>query len=250
MKSEAMNGEVRHASGNVAPVTSPAPGSLPPDVSRPPTGAAGTTRRQFLRASVVTGGGAAGAGLLAASLGACSADPGDRPAAGTTHHPSSSPTPTRTAPAPDPDAPILSAAADAEQRLLTVYAETLARHPGLRTRLASFVRRHEQHLEALQSAGGTTAAAARAIAATETPSSSPGASPSESPSESGGDGLSSVPETPAAAVSALVSAEKDAATDRDTDVRRLRGPENARLLASIGACEATHVDALGKDGAA
>ena len=237
MKSVAMNGEVRQVSGNVAPVTTPAPGSLASDGSRPPTGTTGSTRRQFLRTSLVTGGGAAGAGLLAASITACTANPDDRPAAGTTHQPSSTPTPTRTPPAPDPDAPILSAAADAEQRLLTAYADTLARHPGLRTKLAPYLRRHEQHLEALQSAGGTTAASARAVAATETPSTSPT------------DSMSSVPATSAAAVSALVSAESDAATDRDADVRRLRGPEHARLLASIGACEATHVSALGQAGA-
>lgn len=191
---------------------------------------------------MVAGGGVSGAALLAASLGSCSAGRGKPSAGPTTHQPSATPTPTPTPLPPDPDAPVLAAAADAEQRLLTAYAETVARHPSLKAKLAPFVGRHEHHLEALRSASDPSSASAASVAATTTPSDTPDGTPAS--------GASNVPATPAVAVTALVSAERDAAADRDTDVLRLRGPEHARLLASIGACEATHATALGQSGAA
>ncbi len=125
---------------------------------------------------------------------------------------------------------MLDAAAENESRLLASYAATVARHPDLEARLGAFVARHQQHLEALTAAAHPDAAPAAPVAT---------ASPDAT-------ATAGVPGSGAEAVAKLSAAEQLAATGRDSDVRTVKGAEHARLLASIAACEATHVAALGE----
>lgn len=178
------------------------------------------TRRSLLRTTLVAGAVVLPAGTL---LTACT---GDSPSGGETPGPTPTPTPT---PTPDPDLPTLDAAGESERGLLLAYAATLARHPELKSRLAAHVARHEQHLAALTSAARPTSAPVAPIST---------ASPDAS-------AAARVPGSSSSALAALAGAERAAADDRATDLRTVRAPEHARLLASIGACEATHATVLG-----
>jgi len=146
-------------------------------------------------------------------------------------------------PRPDPDRPILNAAAADEERLIGLYRKALSsgsigRDSTLRARLSTFVRHHEEHLEALRTAAGATPeAAAGDIEARVAPDTEPTrqATASASPSAS-----------PQATLVSLVRAEQKAAADRGAVVGAVSG-ENARLLASIAASETIHAHLLDPD---
>ena len=148
-----------------------------------------------------------GAGLLAAA--ACSS--------GTEPEP----------PKPDPDLPIRALAADGVRGLVALYAAVSRAHPGLRTELAPLAAETEAHLSALEPPATR-------------PSASTGASTSASATAST---PVTVPATAAAARTALVRAERHEAELR---VIQLASASSAlaRLLAAIGASEATHATLL------
>ena len=105
-----------------------------------------------------------------------------------------------------------------EARILEMYAAAALAYPDLAEPLAPFVRRHEEHRDAVRPRASDTPTAS----ATEpSPTSRPG-------------------EDPAAAIAALAEAEADAAEARRADCLRADDGELARLLASIAACEALH----------
>jgi hypothetical protein len=156
----------------------------------------------------------------------------------------STPTPTST---PDPDRPVVLAAAEAERHLLAVYTATMTRHPDLRQRLAAFAEHHRHHLGQLTARVRPGTAHATSIASASPSPGSPGAE-SPGPDAAGPDGAE-VPATAEEALQALVAAERQAAEARTENVGAARDGDLARLLASIGACEATHASDLGGESA-
>ncbi|MGZ4593250.1 MAG: hypothetical protein ACXV3C_05260 [Actinomycetes bacterium] len=133
-------------------------------------------------------------------------------------------------PGPTPDQRLAARAADEIRLLAAAYAATIARHPGTRPVLGRLAAEHEAHVAALV-----------AVLPTPSPGSSASADPSPSPTATP---AAPVPSAPAAASAALAAAERSAAARRRGQAGRA-GPELARLLASIGACEAVHAVLLG-----
>lgn len=131
----------------------------------------------------------------------------------------------------DPDVVVTMRALAAEQALLDAYARVARRHPSLAKRLAGFRRRHTAHRDALH-ARLPVDASGRVVTPTPIASARPKASASPSA-------------TVADTLPALVAAERAAAADRVTDALDA-SPTLAEVLASIGACEAAHVDLLGE----
>lgn len=174
-------------------------------------------RRNLLRSTVWTGVSAASLGLITGCDGSA---PDGRPSP---------------KPKPDPDLPVVTAALGLTRRLLDLYAATTARHPGLKEPLAAYVKRHQAHAKALAD-GSAGPAVTPSPTASAPASASASATPTAAP----------VAGSPGAAVRALISLEASAAEERSDGVVRARHPELARLLASIGACEALHALALGE----
>jgi hypothetical protein len=116
--------------------------------------------------------------------------------------------------------------------LAAAYAATIAAHPTTRAALGPLAAEHDAHVAAL---------VALLPAPTATPSGSP--SPSGSASASGSASPIASPPPVAAsraeAVAALATAERTAAARRRGQAGGA-GPELARLLASIAACEVVH----------
>jgi hypothetical protein len=125
--------------------------------------------------------------------------------------------------APDPDDAIVVAAAASVRRLLDAYDATVTAHPELAERLEPLAAEHRIHLAALGAAEPPAPATATAGTASPSPL---------------------IPADPTAAVAALVTAEEAAAADR-VAATEAASPRLARLLASIGASEATHAALLG-----
>jgi len=171
---------------------------------------AGTTRRRVLGASVLA---------AAAALGASGCDPRAWPWA--------------TPPRPAPDVAVLHDVMAAEDALIAKYTAVIAAFPSLRGRMSPLLAQHREHL-------------ARLRAQLVIP---PGASPSESAAATARSRVPRprVPASQAGAVSYLRAAERGQAAAL---VRRLVSapPSLAQLLASIGACEASHAALLGSAG--
>ena len=130
-------------------------------------------------------------------------------------------------PKPDPDLPIRALAADGVRGLVEMYAAVIRAHPDLRAELAPLAAETTVHLSALEPpATGPTA--------------SPGASTSPGATAST---PVAVPATAPAARSALVSAERHEAELRVTQLASASSAL-ARVLAAIGASEATHATLL------
>ncbi len=107
------------------------------------------------------------------------------------------------------------------------YDATMAAHPELSARLAALSDAHRAHIEALaRELALPDAAAFGGIA---------GLAPTR--------GTSPVPQDPATAVAALLTAEK-AAADRATQVCLTVPSWRAPLLGSIAACRASHLEVL------
>jgi len=122
-----------------------------------------------------------------------------------------------------PDVRALFAAVAAEENLVSLYTRTMAAYSALGPTLAPLLAEHWAHLAQLR---------ARII---------------EPPGKTVPDKVTSkppIPDTTAAAVARLRTAEQAAVT---AQLRRLAGasPSLAQLYASIAASEATHISALG-----
>ncbi|HZC25394.1 MAG TPA: hypothetical protein VE287_00100, partial [Actinopolymorphaceae bacterium] len=180
------------------------------------------TRRSMLRTTFL----AAVVGVPAAALASCTepdgrvnGGTGSRARSGDGSTPSDRPPSSTPAPraAPDPDGQTLATAIDTERRLLAVYAATVAEHPDLKTKLAAYVHRHEQHLAALQAAAH------------------PAAAPADPVATAGPDPKAKVAVAASAAVamSALVDAERATAAAHGAELRALKDAGHARLVASI-----------------
>jgi hypothetical protein len=118
-----------------------------------------------------------------------------------------------------PPADLAAEVAGEESALIAIYDALLAGVPGIgdeATALLTLIRdQHVQHRDAL------------------------GATPAQPPSTAG-----TAPATPAAAISLLVAAEREAARSRIRACVAADEPDLARLLTFIGASEASHVPAL------
>ncbi|WP_169943932.1 hypothetical protein [Microbispora sp. H11081] len=129
---------------------------------------------------------------------------------------------------PDPQTVLLTSLIAGKERLVSLYGSTAAALPDRAAALEPFRQRHVAHLRALREllppAGG---------AGTFPASPAPSPSPSPSPSEE------------RASVKALRDAERRAAAARPAQMATA-SPVLSQLLASIGACEAVHVVALGR----
>ncbi|HEV7756047.1 MAG TPA: hypothetical protein VGO94_09345 [Mycobacteriales bacterium] len=130
------------------------------------------------------------------------------------------------APEPDRATEALAALWAGERALVARYRQTHARFPALRPVLGGVLADHVAHAAALR------AALDRAPAAS-TASPAPGTSPSARP----------VPATAAAALADLVRAETAAAAAA-SHACLLAGGDTAALLASVAACEASHLVVL------
>jgi hypothetical protein len=121
--------------------------------------------------------------------------------------------------------------ADEINVLATAYAVTIAAHPNSRASLAALAAEHVAHAVAL-------------VALLPKPTSTPTFTSSSSPPPNGSASPSASPPltvapTVAAALAELAAAERAAAARRRHQADRA-GPELARLLASIAACESVH----------
>jgi hypothetical protein len=126
-------------------------------------------------------------------------------------------------PEPDRTSEAVAALLAGEAALATRYRQVQARHPALRPVLRGVLADHVAH-----------AAALRAVLPRPAPAApSPGASASSRP----------VPSTPAAALADLARAER-AAEAAASAACLLADGDTAVLLASVAACEASHVVVL------
>jgi hypothetical protein len=123
----------------------------------------------------------------------------------------------------------------AERRLRDSYAATIAKHPSLKPRLAALMAEHTEHVLAMEAAIGE--------AAQSSPSGAPTGSPSSAPATPDAAAKAAVPATPNGAVAALRAAEKAAAARYATACLAENG-SRAALLASVSACEASHLVVL------
>lgn len=135
---------------------------------------------------------------------------------------------------PDPDLELLARAIREKQALLDDYAAATARHAQLTERLAPMRADHEAHLAALTGFRPDVPA----------PDAAPSAVLSAGPSASASPTGPTVATDRARAVEDLAAAEQRAANRRIGQCGTARDPKLARLLASIGGCEAAHTAVL------
>ena len=142
---------------------------------------------------------------------------------------------------PPPPDPLLAELSD-ESRLVATYDAAIARHPGLRARLAGLREDHLRHAQALAAVLGLPA-----------PGGTPDAGGTAGPGRTGPGGTgpggvptaaaTPVPATPAAALAALRAAERAATSARGT-AALTAAAARASLLAAISASEASHLVVL------
>ncbi len=130
----------------------------------------------------------------------------------------------------DPDLATLRGAIMDEERLLARYAAVVRHHPRLRSRLEPLSADHRAHLGALRAQVSPTPRLPTSSPPTEV------STPSPRPTRP-------VPPTPAEALDDLARRERAAAGARVEPIGAVP-PFLAQLLASIGACEATHAALL------
>jgi hypothetical protein len=166
------------------------------------------------------------------------------PAAAPTVHPTPKP----------PIDPVVARTASTERALLAAYDATAATHPELAVRLAPLRADHVQHLEGMIPGSATASS-------TPTPSASPTLTAPPTATPTPAIDPSSAPLSPAAASSAAASSraaathlalvdlgalESAAAAARIDDLAACSG-SLARVVASIGGCEAAHAALLTAD---
>lgn len=167
------------------------------------------------RRAVLLGGGSVGALLVVSAAGCTSAG-------GT---PSPSPTPTRATPPPgnpdnpDSDLALRRRVAVEVLALRAAYTAVIEAFPSLRRTVSGLAAEHDAHAAALDPA-------------TTPPATSPSTGPATTASLSR-----------SGALRRLAALERAAATRRTADML-VAGPDLARLLASISACETTHAALL------
>lgn len=130
--------------------------------------------------------------------------------------------------APNPDIALVTKAVADKEDLLAAYEATLTQFAQLSDRLKPLREDHAAHLAALTTELDKLGGRAE----------QPGPSASASPTGP------SVPGSRDQAVEALATAELAAAGRRVGQCRDAKSPELARLLASIGGCEAAHTAVL------
>ncbi len=133
----------------------------------------------------------------------------------------------REPPEPDPDLPIRALAADGVRRLVALYDAVGRAHPSVAPELAPLAAETASHAAALQPPHAASGSA-----------SPPGPSPSPSP-------MLAAPPSVAGARAALAAAERHEADLRVSQLPAA-SPGLARLLAALGASEATHATLLGR----
>jgi hypothetical protein len=158
------------------------------------------------RRAVLVGAAALGVTALAAGLAGCSPDRATSP------------------PPPDPDVELRLRVAGEVRSLLAAYAAVIATHPATGAKLRPLAAETRAHDRALSGPPGALATPTTRTASTATPASS-------SPSP--------VPTTSSGALAWLAGLERAASVRRRRQLLRA-GPDLARLLASVGASEATH----------
>lgn len=140
--------------------------------------------------------------------------------------------------APDPQTVLLTSLIAGKEHLVSLYGQAVAARPAQAAALEPFRQRHAAHLQALRAllpAGG----GAGTFPASSTPPAASSAPPSQNPSQNPSQDPSAV------SVEALRDAERRAASARPAQMATA-SPALSQLLASIGACEAVHVVALGR----
>jgi hypothetical protein len=159
--------------------------------------------------------------------------------------PAATPAPTTASASAEPTITALSTdqlvarrVAAAEQALLAAYDAVAVAHPELAGRLAPFRADHAAHLQGL--VPGATPSTT--TSATTAPSSTAPSSTAPSSTASAGPPLSSPPAS-TAILHQLADLERSAAAARLGDVATTSG-SLARLIASIGGCEAAHAALL------
>jgi hypothetical protein len=125
---------------------------------------------------------------------------------------------------PDPDLLLRRRVAAQVHELVAAYAAVIAAFPDAGRLLPALAAEHRAHVAALDGPRASTASSA---------------SPSPTSSASPRPTVGPVPSTPAAALGWLAGLERAAARRRTEQALRA-GPDLARLLASVGACETTH----------
>ncbi|MEV7807625.1 hypothetical protein AB0O28_32215 [Microbispora sp. NPDC088329] len=137
--------------------------------------------------------------------------------------------------APDPQTVLLTSLIANKEQLVSLYGRAVAALPDRAADLEPFRQRHTAHLQALRAllppGSGQGPASSSPAPPVSPPAPASGASPSEGPT--------------AVSVGALRDAERRAASARPGQMAAA-SPALSQLLASIGACEAVHVVALGR----
>jgi hypothetical protein len=188
-----------------------------------------------------------------------SAGPATTPPAGSPQARPTSAAPTK-APSPSPEPTISPPSADqllarrvalAEQALLAAYDAAAAAHPELAGRLAPFRADHVAHLRGLvpgdtpqsptATAPSPTATAPSPTDTAHSPTDTAHSPTNTAPTSASAPPLSSPPS--AQIFQQLAQVERDAAAARVNDVATTSG-SLARLIASIGGCEAAHAALL------
>jgi hypothetical protein len=232
-------GDVRPASQEGAsPVANLPPGEAPPLL---PGRQRGVTRRQLLRHSAIT---MAGSALGLTALAGCHHDTSaasrstSRPALSTTPKASRTSTPSPAAPA------AVGHVVAAERALLAAYDAAVTAHPGYAAPLAVLRHHHAQHLRALDPSVPTPTPTPTAAVVSSGPASAVVSAPeSSAATASAATTPASSPPSVAETIAGLVTLERIAAAARLDDAATCTG-SLARLIASIGGCEASHVVAL------
>lgn len=156
------------------------------------------------------------------------------------------PTAGRTSATPVPPSKVLaSRVADDERKLLATYDAAIADQPELKATLEPLRADHAAHLLALTPGVPTNPASPQPTSATPTPS--VGNLSAQNPSAanaSNGAPTSLAPPKRAETLAALASRERAAAAARVNDLMTTDDGSLARLLASIGGCEAAHASSL------
>lgn len=187
------------------------------------------SRRRLLAligASVVTG-----VGTLAGVAG-CKPSTGGNPGDQSGHQSGGAGATTSTKPpsvAATTQAAVVQRAANNERTLIAAYDSAVAAYPELAARLQPLRANHVRHLDGL--VPGASAKLPAAAPATPTPTLTPSAP------------AAPTTEPPPGVLAGLASLEHTAAGDRVNDVAATSG-SLARLLASIGGCEAAHESLL------
>lgn len=140
------------------------------------------------------------------------------------------PWPWATPPKPAPDVAVLHKAIAAEDAMISRYAAVISAQPALTATVSPLLRQHQSHLAQLRERLLVPAGASPSPAASARPRRAP------------------VPAGRTGALEYLRVAERGQAALLVRDLATVTTPSLAQLLASIGACEATHAVLLQPEG--